>query len=183
MVVNKSYVYRDYVYSEVRSKDSGNCKTVLFISPEGVEDRGAIYSSSSEEFHSACQNIINTKWNSRAYDLHSNFDVQKHKETYINYLEVIITATGKVCYAVPSHQMKLEEIACSQKGITRDELLKICPRGRWLDYNDWLMETTNCISVWTNFYTGKANEYQLAKLEELKEAGIYLGGFNSGYTL
>ena len=41
------------------------------------------------------------------YDLHSPFDLQKHMETYINYLEVVIFPDGHIEYAVPSHQEKL----------------------------------------------------------------------------
>lgn len=36
------------------------------------------------------------------YDLHCDFDILKHKETYTNYLEVVILRTGKVEYAVIS---------------------------------------------------------------------------------
>lgn len=37
------------------------------------------------------------------YNLYSQFDVSKHKQTYTNYLEVIIDSDGNVMYAVPSH--------------------------------------------------------------------------------
>lgn len=38
------------------------------------------------------------------YNLYCKFDIQKHKETYKNYLEVIIDEEGSIHYAVPSHQ-------------------------------------------------------------------------------
>lgn len=41
------------------------------------------------------------------YGVHSDFDIQKHKETFIDYLEVIIDVNGRIMYAVPSHQEKL----------------------------------------------------------------------------
>lgn len=39
------------------------------------------------------------------YTLYSKFDIDKHAETFINYLEVIIDENGVVHYAVPSHQI------------------------------------------------------------------------------
>lgn len=44
------------------------------------------------------------------YDIYCDFNIQKHKETYINYLEVLILENGKVVYAIPGHQMKAEQI-------------------------------------------------------------------------
>lgn len=46
------------------------------------------------------------------YNLYSKFDIQKHKENYINYLEVLILENGEVEYAVPSHQDKAVALAC-----------------------------------------------------------------------
>ena len=46
------------------------------------------------------------------YNLQSEFDAEKHKEKYVNYLEVVIDENGTVMYAVPSHQEKVIEIAC-----------------------------------------------------------------------
>lgn len=180
--MGKSFLYKGYMYQEVFCKNpQKGCKLVKFTSPTSSTCTGNIYCSTSGEFHKACQLVIDNYKKAQAYDLHCDFDIEKHKKTYINYLEVIIMPTGKVSYAVPSHTAKLESIACSKLEIDRDTLLSRCPREMWLDYNQWLMETTGCIMVWTDFYLGKANEYQLSKLEELKEAGIYLGGFESGY--
>lgn len=39
--------------------------------------------------------------------LNSPFQINLHKSTFTNYLEVIIHLDGKIVYAVPSHQMKL----------------------------------------------------------------------------
>jgi hypothetical protein len=181
-MASKSYVYRDYIYKEVKSKEQNNCKKVAFISPDKKETVGHIYSSDEESFHKSCQLVIDRMWKTRTYDLHSNFDLIKHKETYINYLEVIIMADGKVGYAVPSHQRKLEEVACLQKGISREELMRLCPKDMYLDYNSWLHEITGCISVWTDFYLGNPNEYQLDKLEELKNSGVYLGSLEPGFN-
>jgi hypothetical protein len=182
--MSKSFNYKDYNYRVlVGAKDFRGCSTVNFISPSGVGKTGSVYSSDLDSFHQTCKRVIDNDIKSKIYDLYSDFDIQKHKQTYINYLEVIIMSNGKVSYAVPSHQAKLEKIACHKLDTTKEELSKLCPREKWLDYSEWLMEVTGCISVWTNFYLGKANEYQLAKLEEMKEAGIYLGNLEPGYTV
>ena len=36
--------------------------------------------------------------------LHSPFNIETHKKTFINYLEVVITSDGVIHYAIPSHQ-------------------------------------------------------------------------------
>lgn len=115
-----------------------------------------------------------------AYDLYSEFDIQKHKEKYINYLEVLIEPDGHVIYAVPSHQEKAIELAMASKGWTRDELRKACPPECWFDFLDWLLEQTGCISVWTRMIAGNPNPVQKEKLLELKMAGLYKGPVSKG---
>lgn len=182
--MGRSFLYKGHMYRLISDRSNRRgCKTVMFTGPDGAISKGDIYFSSEEEFHKSCQLVIDNFNKSKAYDLHSDFDTAKHKETYINYLEVVIMPNGKVSYAVPSHQAKLESIACHKFEIDREGLLNMCPRERWLDYNEWLIEVTGCISVWTEFYLGKANSYQLEKLEELKENGIYLGSLKPGYSL
>ena len=56
-----------------------------------------------------------------AYDLHSPFDLQQHKNTFINYLEVVIRPSGLVEYAVPSHQEKLLRIWAVDQGLVADD--------------------------------------------------------------
>ena len=46
--------------------------------------------------------------------LHSPFDIKVHKQTFINYLEVVISPEGIVEYAVPSHVEKLLQIFMSK---------------------------------------------------------------------
>lgn len=36
--------------------------------------------------------------------LHSPFNIETHKKTFVNYLEVVITSDGVIHYAIPSHQ-------------------------------------------------------------------------------
>lgn len=57
-----------------------------------------------------------------AYDIYCAFDLEKHKQTYVQYLEVVILEDGTVEYAVPSHQEKLIALACQKKGVSRQEL-------------------------------------------------------------
>ena len=69
-----------------------------------------------------------------SYDLHSDFDIQKHKENFINYLEVVIHPDGSVHYAVPSHQEYLIRYICEHRNITREELEAKCPREYYCDF-------------------------------------------------
>lgn len=113
-----------------------------------------------------------------AYDIYCDFDMEKHKQTYIDYLEVLILEDGRIVYAVPSHQMKAEEVCCEKFSITHKELLDMCPRECWGDYLTWLLTICGAISVWNKFYqTGKSgiNGKQKAKLKQLKLNGLYRG--------
>ena len=59
---------------------------------------------------------------SEKYDVYSEFDLEKHKKTYVDYLEVMIGEGGDVHYAVPSHQEYAIWAACQKLGVTRYEL-------------------------------------------------------------
>lgn len=48
------------------------------------------------------------------YSVYSDLDMEQHKKTFINYLEVVIDENGKIMYAVPSHQEKLIKLACQK---------------------------------------------------------------------
>lgn len=111
-----------------------------------------------------------------AYDVYSEFDIEKHKEKYIHYLEVVILEDGKVVYAVPSHQEKLIKIACDKLNVDRNTLYNMCPQEYMFDVITWLCKLTNCISVWTNFYIKDTiNNKQLETLKKLKSSHIYEG--------
>lgn len=112
---------------------------------------------------------------SSGYDLHSKFDIEKHKNKYVHYLEVIITQDGDVHYAVPSHQEFLIKLACDQLNITRNQLQAICPKEYYFDFTYWLTMITHSVAVWENFTIGDLNEFQMLKLHELKENSLYLG--------
>lgn len=112
------------------------------------------------------------------YSIYCPFDIQKHKETYINYLEVLITEDGEIVYAVPSHQMKAEQLCCQKLNITHEELVAMCPREYWADYLTWLLSICKAISVWDKFYICSKegmNVKQQMALRKLKMAGLYRG--------
>jgi hypothetical protein len=95
------------------------------------------------------------------------FDFKKHKDNFINYLEVIITPDGEIKYAVPDHRTALINY-CNldekDKSITREVFLL-----------DSLIERSKCICVYTYEYRGKANDKQINVLSHLKDYGLYKG--------
>lgn len=107
--------------------------------------------------------------------LHGKFDLETHKEAFVNYLEVIIREDGTVEYAVPSHQEKLIKIATKNLGLTKMQLFAMCPREYMFDVCRWLCQITNCVSVWDDFHIGKPNETQQWVLQNLKYHGLYRG--------
>lgn len=109
------------------------------------------------------------------YDVYCDFDPVKHKKKYINYCEVMILESGKVVYAVPSHQMKAEQLACEKLGLTREQLSETCPEEAKFDWLNWLLSQTGAIAVWTDGYVGKPNDRQKVVLKRLKLYGIYSG--------
>lgn len=110
------------------------------------------------------------------YGIYSEFNIEKHKETFTHYLEVIIDADGHVMYAVPSHQEKLIALACERLGVTRTELCAMTPEEYHWDFMTWLCKTTGCIAVWTHKYTNvETTRRQRATIRKLKMAGLYEG--------
>lgn len=111
------------------------------------------------------------------YNLYCEFDIEKHKQNYTNYLEVIIDSDGKIMYAVPSHQEKLIAMACKKLNVNRPGLDALCPREYWGDYLNWLCQKTEAIAVWNdNYYAANINQKQINALKRLKMAGLYKGG-------
>jgi hypothetical protein len=116
--------------------------------------------------------------------LRKDFNVQIHKENFINYLEVVIHKDGKIEYAVPSHSKKMEIIVCEKYNLEFDyeyfcskALIEMFVKtGRYLwEWKDWLLEESEVILVRHNGYEGQANDKQLETLRMLKEEGLYLG--------
>lgn len=110
------------------------------------------------------------------YDVYCDFDLEKHKETYVNYLEVMIDKDGKIMYAVPSHQEKAIAMACEAKGINRAELEKMCPKEYYFDFLTWLLMQSGAMAVWNEYYQSyNVTRAQYASLRRLKLAGVYKG--------
>lgn len=101
------------------------------------------------------------------YDLYSPFDIEKHKQTFINYLEVVILSNGEIQYAVPSHMEKMIVII----GEPREKLIEKMPITA--SPLEWLIEKSNCISVWSGFYKGNPKtEQQKTTLKQLIDNGL-----------
>lgn len=111
------------------------------------------------------------------YGLYSEFDIKKHKETFVNYLEVLILPNGKVVYAVPSHQAKAEELAANRRHQTVQQLRDSCPPEHYGDYLEWLLFITGACAVWNNKVVSAfpLTEQQNNKLKLLKINGFYKG--------
>lgn len=106
------------------------------------------------------------------------FDIERHKQTFINYLEVIILNDGTIEYATPSHQEKLISIACSKLSVSRDRLNDLCPKEYYFSFMNWLCMVSECIAVWNTCAIGELNEKQKEALKRLKKEGLYNGQLN-----
>lgn len=114
-------------------------------------------------------------WDHQQEVLHSPFSIEEHKNTFIHYLEVIIHPDGFIEYAVPSHVMKLRDIAKMTSESMFEEWYE-SGAIRTSEPTEWLCEKTGCISVWEKGYMGKANEKQREVLQLLKDHDLYEGG-------
>lgn len=103
------------------------------------------------------------------------FDIETHKKTFINYLEVVILEDGTIQYAVPSHQEKLIAIAMVKLGVTRPELEDLCPIEYYFDFMTWLCLKSECVSLWGTHRIGTPNEEQKKAIVLLIEADLYHG--------
>ena len=111
-----------------------------------------------------------------AYDLSSTFDIEKHKATFKDYLEVIIEADGTILYATPSHQEKAVELAGKKLRMTRQEISDMCPGEFYGDYLRWLLSLTGAAAVWNNMVLAPTpTKAQISSLRKLKMAGLYHG--------
>lgn len=109
------------------------------------------------------------------YSVYSEFDPVKHKKRFINYLEILVLETGKVVYAVPSHQMLAEQLCCEKLNLSREELSNICPEEYRWDYLNWLLSICGAIAVWEQGCIGRPNAKQKSTLRRLKLYGLYKG--------
>lgn len=113
---------------------------------------------------------------SAEYNLYCPFDIEKHKKTFINYLEVVILEDGTIEYAVPSHQEKAIKIACEKLQCDRDHFIDVVSQKHLSDWNEWLMDTAGVIMVWDSFIQfHNVTQAQINSLKRLKEAELYFG--------
>lgn len=117
------------------------------------------------------------------YSIYSPFDINRHKQTYTDYLEIIIDEDGKIEYAVPSHNEKLSSIACKKLKITKTQLYDMCPEAYYFDYMRWLVMTTHCCAVWNTFaICHEPTRAQITTLRQLKMGGLYKGTIPKGWN-
>ena len=110
------------------------------------------------------------------YSVHSPFDLEKHKETFTNYLEVLIDEEGTIMYAVPSHNEKAIAIACAKLNVSRERLNAMVPREYWCRWNEWLCKVAKVIMVWNGSCVAvNPTTKQIGALRRLKMAGVYTG--------
>lgn len=105
--------------------------------------------------------------------LHSPFDIDVHRATFVNYLEIVILEDGTVEYAVPSHQEKMISIACSKLNVSREILYDMCPREYYFDVLTWLSQVSGAVAVWDFKIEGQPNHKQLETLDMLSKEGLY----------
>ena len=103
------------------------------------------------------------------YGVYSKFDIDKHAEHFINYLEIVIDEDGEIHYAVPSHQIFMENILKRKSGEDEFNRMIMEDKEAWVDYLPWLCKHTKCVPVWNKFYIGNPNDKQLHILQQLKE--------------
>lgn len=111
-----------------------------------------------------------------AYSVYSEFDLEKHKKTFKNYLEIIIETDGTISYAVPSHIEKACAIACKTLNVSRAELEDLCPPEYYMAWMEWVLKQSGAIAVWQNGFCGPTpNKKQQAALRRLRISGVYTG--------
>lgn len=110
--------------------------------------------------------------------LQQAFNIETHKKTFNDYLEVIILEDGTITYAVPSHQEKLIVLACEKLNIERDELYDLCPKEYYFDFMNWLCKITGCVSLWNNHMAGRASTLQQKSIQQLIDERLYYGIVN-----
>lgn len=112
------------------------------------------------------------------YDLYCEFDLDKHVKAYPYYTEVIILPSGRVEYAVPSHQEKLIQLLMEKWNCSRNDVANKCPRNMWCDYLEWLLRESKCVAVWYDHFVGTPNRFQRIVLDRFVKAGAMRYGVN-----
>ena len=103
------------------------------------------------------------------YNLYSTFDIDQHKATFIDYLEVIITNDGVIHYAVPSHQQYVSNIIKKEHLLNEEEFCAVMPMTA---FHEFLLAYSGAVMVWSHGYTGIPNKKQLLQLQLLHNEGL-----------
>lgn len=114
-------------------------------------------------------------FNTRRNVMSKPFSIAVHKNTFVDYLEIVLDESGQAYYAVPSHQEWLINYACRKLDVSRETLENMCPPEMYCEYIRWLAKMTGCVAVWDIGYTGSLNHHQKAMLELLKLENLYKG--------
>ena len=102
------------------------------------------------------------------YDVYSKFDLEKHKQTFINYFETIINPNGSIEYAVPSHCEIVIRKYMEKYNLTRQDIYN-----KWCDCFD-LANELGIILCWSNqvYMCKNPTQEQLNILEILVKEGL-----------
>lgn len=112
---------------------------------------------------------------SEKYGIHSEFDLQKHKETFVNYLKVAIHPDGSIHYTLPNAAEYLTRIVCKYESVSRDELIENAPKEAREDWLGWLCKKTGCVCVFDNHIKGPmvVSIAQVKALDDLYKNGLF----------
>lgn len=119
-----------------------------------------------------------TRYTNEQNVLNSPFDIEVHKKTFINYLEIVILEDGMIEYAIPSHMLKVTDILAKQWNVTRRGVSDLCPPKYYFEYGEWLCRKAKTIMVWNNFFRGDPNDKQVETLVMLMREGLYMGNID-----
>lgn len=102
--------------------------------------------------------------------LHSPFNIETHKKTFVNYLEVVITSDGVIHYAIPSHQEFCINYAI-QLGLFKSRKALY----EYFEHSCFDIEQiTRCCLVWTSHIRGYVNNNIARSLQELIKNNLLL---------
>ena len=103
--------------------------------------------------------------------LHSPFDVETHKKTFKNYLEVMIDEDGIVHYAIPSHHLyalnEVLKLGYSMENIPVDYITRE------------LYLISRHVAVWNDMIMGVLNDKQKQTLQMLADEGLFNDKFGA----
>ena len=99
------------------------------------------------------------------YTIYSKFDLEKHKQTFINYFEAFILPDGTIEYAIPSHNEYIYNYLEKTQGMDRELIYNMS-----IDLYDRVMENCGLVACWSNRYdilTKQPTDKQIRVLSKL----------------